>query len=588
MIKRYYSSDSRRVLNVIWNAAGRYDFNPPFLAFHTNGQPDFYFNVVIGLAEKWLDMDKVNALFDSFSYAREADEYSEYVWLGLEHSLYEKELPERPILDSLRREHAEDFFRIQQQLSKQQMEVMSMGVYTQQQARWAAVTDRRLPMMAEKERSMSEALKLSGSLDTDEIISSLRVFLTQYCGFKFDEADYRAKHKPGLIRKLWGRHVNAQYKNLDHLIIRGGTGVGDPEGAVHLNQNTGFKRDETKAAEDRSYIEGCFGKCIYPEEQLQAIESSLCIKEDQGCRLWFTDRIAGSVELSAKITREVEGVHRAEAEQREKNLKYYEDNSLQIRESIRKLSAQLEVLISSFLKHLPEKAEAGRIDAQRAYRLPLFNDRRVFLRDGDEADNNIRVDILLDASQSRMNSQELIAAEAYVLAESVMKAGVPVQVLAFRSLRGYTVIDRLKSFADRDSKNIFGYFAAGWNRDALAIRAAGYMISEELRRNSSEKHILLILTDASPNDSTPAAPCGKRSAAVNYEGLLPVEAAEAAVKALKKVHIHTAAVFHGSTIHLENVYRIYGKEYIRIRSLAQLASGFIDLMQSALQETEAE
>ena len=603
MIKRHYSSDSRRVLNVIWNAAGRYDFDPDFLAFHTNGDPDFYFNIIIGLAEKWLDMDKISAFFDSFSYARESDEYSEYVWLGLENCLYEKEAPQRPVLNALRKQHAEEFFRAQQKLSKQQMEVMSMSVYTQQQARWAFVTGRRLPNMSAKEQSMFEGLRLSGELKTEELTESLRSFLEKYCGFRFNEEEYRQSHRPGFIKRLWGRHVHAQYKNCDHLIVRSGTGTGDPRDAVHLKQQTGFKQDEGKEARDRAYVEGCFGKCIYDEGELKAIEDSLCVRDDAGCRLWFTDNSSNRKEdtediadtaaaksnlLSAKDAREIEGVHRAVEEQRKRNLQYYEKNSLQIRESIKKLSAELEVLMSSFLKHLPENADAGRINAGKAYRIALFNDTKIFLREGDEAENNICVDILLDASQSRMNSQELIAAEAYVLSESMMKAGVPVQVLAFRSLRGYTIVDRLKAFSDRESKGVFGYFASGWNRDALAIKATGQLIQDELAKNGSERHILLILTDASPNDSTPLAPWSERSKAQNYEGLLPVEAAETAVKELKSEHIHTAAVFHGSTIHLENVYRIYGKEYIRIRSIAQLAAGFIDLMQSALQEMEAD
>ncbi len=599
MIKRHYSPNSRRVLNVIWNAAGRYDFEPDFLAFQTNGTPDFYFNIIIGLAEKWLDMRKISDFFDSFSYAGDAAEYSEYVWLGLESCLYDKELKERPMLSELRKQHAEAFFLAQQQLSKQQMEVMSMGVYTQQQARWAFVTGRRLPNMSAGEKGMAEALKLSGELKTDEVITKLKGFLKNYCRFEFDEKEYRKNHKPGIIRRLWGKHVQAKYKNCDSLIIRSGTGTGDPKDAVHLNQLTGFKKDEGKEASDRAYIEGCFGQCIYTREKLREAEAELCIKEDAGCKLWFTDfknrqkkkQNAGEnkeVEEKNKEAKEISYVHKSIEEQKKRNILYCEKNSLQIRESIKKLSAELEVLMNTFLKHLPERADSGRINAGRAYRIALFNDTRIFLRDGDEAENNICVDILLDASQSRMNSQELIASEAYVLAESMVKAGIKVQVLSFRSLRGYTIIERLKAFSEDDAKGVFGYFASGWNRDALAIKAAGYMIGEERKKNSGERHILLVLTDASPNDSTPLYPCGARTKTQNYEGLIPTEAAQAAVKELKSRQIHTAAVFHGATIHLENVYRIYGKEYIRIRSIAQLAAGFIDLMQPSLQEMETE
>ncbi len=66
MIKHHYEKASRRALNIIWNAAGRYDFDPCFMAFHSNGQADDYFNTIIGLTEKWLDLMEIAAFFSSF------------------------------------------------------------------------------------------------------------------------------------------------------------------------------------------------------------------------------------------------------------------------------------------------------------------------------------------------------------------------------------------------------------------------------------------------------------------------------------------------------------------------------------------
>ena len=70
----------------------------------------------------------------------------------------------------------------------------------------------------------------------------------------------------------------------------------------------------------------------------------------------------------------------------------------------------------------------------------------------------------------------------------------------------------------------------------------------------------------------------------NYEGAAAVDDAAAAVKALRSDGICTAAVFHGSSSHLENVYRIYGKEYIRVRSLQQFSGSIADLLQKLLSE----
>ena len=610
MIKRHYPPDSKRSLNIIWNAAGNYDFDPPFLAFHSNGQPDLYFDMVIGLAEKWLDMDMLTAFFDSFSYSRDYAEYDEFIWLAIESAVYAKELPERPALKFLRLSHAEEFFKVQQTLSKQQMELMSMPVYTQLEARWASVSDRRLPVMTAKQKAMYEALALDGTVDTEELILKMQSFLGTFFGFTFNENDYRKKSPRGLwLKKLWGRK-QGQLKNQDKLIVRTGTGTGDAKNAVHLNQEAGFRQDNKDDEAVRAYIEGCFGPSIFSDGELKDIENDLCRGNDLGLKLWFsraasdkdknisaakapvdgssgigTDTSKRSVDPG--ISKEVRIVRTSAAAQRDRNLEYLKTHSLQVRENIKKLSAEIEVLISTFLKHLPEKAVSGRLYTPAAYRLPLFNDSRIFLREGDEAENCLMADILLDASQSRMNSQELISSEAYIIAESMEKAGIPVRVLSFRSLRGYTVLEELKSYKDKRSTGVTGYYAAGWNRDALAIKAAGHLIKEDLKKDAVKQHMLLILTDASPNDSTPLAPEAGKTRGRNYEGLAPVEDARRAVNALRADGIYTAAIFHGASSHLENLYQIYGKEYVRIRSLAQLAPGVISLLQMLLTETEA-
>ena len=632
MIKRHYPPDSKRSLNIIWNAAGNYDFDPPFLAFHSNGQPDLYFDMVIGLAEKWLDMDMLTAFFDSFSYSRDCAEYDEFIWLAIESAVYAKELPERPALKFLRLSHAEEFFKVQQTLSKQQMELMSMPVYTQLEARWAAVSGRRLPVMTAKQKAMYEALALDGTVDTEELILKMQSFLGTFFGFTFNENDYRKKSPRGLwLKKLWGRK-QGQLKNQDKLIVRTGTGTGDAKNAVHLNQEAGFRQDNKDDEAVRAYIEGCFGPSIFSDGELKDIENDLCRGNDLGLKLWFsraasdkdknisaakapaddssgtgnavsgytdtdtgtgngigtdTDTNASKRSMDPGISKEVRIVRTSAAAQRDRNLEYLKTHSLQVRENIKKLSAEIEVLISTFLKHLPEKAVSGRLYAPAAYRLPLFNDSRIFLREGDEAENCLMADILLDASQSRMNSQELISSEAYIIAESMEKAGIPVRVLSFRSLRGYTVLEELKSYKDKRSTGVTGYYAAGWNRDALAIKAAGHLIKEDLKKDAVKQHMLLILTDASPNDSTPLAPEAGKTRGRNYEGLAPVEDARRAVNALRADGIYTAAIFHGASSHLENLYQIYGKEYVRIRSLAQLAPGVISLLQMLLTETEA-
>ena len=174
MIKKQYTGSARRARNIIWNAAGRYDFEPPFLAFYPNGRPDQYFNMAAGLVQKWLDMPRLWDFFASYEGDRRADEFDDRLWLGLENCVYEKELGERPILETLRRRRAEEFFVEQQSLSRQQMEYQSMPVYNQQEYRWATVAGRRPPLLSPREKRMCDALRFSGELDTDGVIRAMR------------------------------------------------------------------------------------------------------------------------------------------------------------------------------------------------------------------------------------------------------------------------------------------------------------------------------------------------------------------------------------------------------------------------------
>jgi len=74
MIKKKFTGSARRARNIIWNAAGSYDFEPPFMAFFPNGVPDHYFNMVVGLAHKWLDLGRIWDFFEAYGSDRRADE----------------------------------------------------------------------------------------------------------------------------------------------------------------------------------------------------------------------------------------------------------------------------------------------------------------------------------------------------------------------------------------------------------------------------------------------------------------------------------------------------------------------------------
>lgn len=584
MIKQHYAGASRRAVNIIWNAAGDYSFDPPFQAFFPNGEYDQYFNMVIGLVKKWLDLDRISAFFDSFGTSRGADEANAILWLGIENCVYEKELPERPVMEQLRRTRAEAFFRYKSTLSRQQMMLQSMKVFDQEEARWNSVLGKKLRTITPREKKLAEELEFPGSWDTDDVIRHMKDILGRYFRLKVSSSDAgRGFTVHGVMKSVASKLLKHEHRNTDILVLRRGSGTGDEKNAVHLAHNVGEIHTSKDPEKDRQYIEAVFGPCMYSEHEMRILENELCEGSDEGCRLWFT-RSGEGMDTSTKEGRDL----RADEErQKKRNENFMNDHRFQIQESIRNLTANTDTIFSSYLRFLPERAKRGRLDPSIAYRLPVLDDPNVFLADSDMAEYTVSVDLLLDASQSRMNSQEEIASQAYIIARSFESCHIPVRVTAFRSLRGYTVIQKLKDYGDMKCRGISSYYAGGWNRDSLCLKALEHVMEDE-KHSSDSKRILLVLTDANPNDSVPMPP--KEGGIMNreYEGPAAVEETEKAVRNLRNHGIKTAAIFLGAASHLENVHLIYGQEYVRIKRINQLADAVGSLLKMNLREMPIE
>ena len=323
---------------------------------------------------------------------------------------------------------------------------------------------------------------------------------------------------------------------------------------------------------------------MYTESEMRILEGGLCVENDIACRLWFTREDKTHTPAAKDHSREALQLAADRQQQRQRNEQYYQEHIFRIQESIRNLSAQTEMIFRSYLRSLPASAKHGKLDAPKVWRVPVLDDMKVFLTDSDIAEADLTVDLLLDASQSRMNSQELICTQALVIAKSLENCHIPVRVTAFRSLRGYTVLERLKEYGDRRGEGLFGYYAGGWNRDGLCLKTMDWLLEDEKRQGSGGRRILLVLTDASPNDSVPLASKSGSLFSREYEGDAAVREAAAAVRLLRSHSIHCGAVFYGSSSHLDNVHQIYGQQYVRIRSLNQLADGVSQLLQMNLRE----
>ena len=560
------STEERRAMGMVWNGAEDYTITPPFLSYRPDGRADFYRNTVVGLAVKWLGYEPLTTLFSSWSGSGRAALFDGIAWLGIEQYVYEKELPLRPHLAALRRECAAEFVAGRGGLSRQQM--MAGGPLLQQQAaRWETVLGREPRFVFAKEKRLKEALELSGDLTPAEALQTVKEILAVY--FRFSDFRLSGAHRPSEGRSLF---LRKERSHRDSLLQRGEWE--DASGGVSTRRTEAARAREEA---DRAYIEACFGPPCLPARELARMEKVLCRDAHALCRLWVTGSRRGS---ESAEQREALLFAREAAEQAGKNADFIQKERVMVQAGIRSLSARLAVMLENFAQELPETGVRGRLMGERAYRMPLLQDPAVFLKPAQDPRPDLSVDLLLDASASRTASQEMIAAQAYMLAESMMHCGIPVRVLCFRSLRGYTVLQILKDEKERAAAPILQYFAGGWNRDGLALKSLEYL--ETLREEPSSRRLVLVLTDAHPSDSTEMPPEGRSPFKRAYEGLSAVEDTAAAAADLRKKGIRLAAVFTGSHSHLEALKTIYGNHFVRIRHMEQLAQEAGTLLEQEL------
>ena len=343
---------------------------------------------------------------------------------------------------------------------------------------------------------------------------------------------------------------------------------------------------------NRIYIQNCFGLPLYNTEESSRIEQLLCSGRHQGCHIYFTDGLRQAEESidvqtgkepknPASDGRIRETIRGAQA-QAERNRTHYKERLHFYENCIARLSQQIRNALLVYPQPSRVAGRNGRIAPEKIWRAVYLNDERIFTEKFEEEQPDFSVDLMLDASASRLQSQETIAAQAYVIARSLHLCRIPVQVTSFLSLRGYTVIRRFCGYDEMDKdERIFDYFAAGWNRDGLALRGAGQLMQDSPAKN----RLLIILTDASPNDDRKIPPdrAGGHPLSRDYSGEAGIEDASSEVRALKKSGVQVMAVLNGEDGSSEAVRRIYGDDFVRIENIRRLSDAVGTLLQKKIE-----
>ena len=575
-----YSVQQRRALNLVWTACGDYQFEPQFLAMQSDGNPDFYMNCVIGLVHKWFGDEMPRRLFAAWAGDARQNVYDTLAWLALENAVYEKELPERPVLEELRRRHARAFFASEYRLSRQEWMEKNQLVYAIESARWKAVLGQKAPLLTPWEKGLAKALNCSGTMSEDELENAVRSAFRKYLQFdgkphvKWPFTIHFGDKWAPLLTKLF----TTEMVRTENLSIGHSAGAGENRLVRASSALRSHFRSNDRKTQDRDYVERCFGRSLYSPRQLALIEQRDCTGNHMGCKLWFTK---GDPAPEKPVSADTKRLFQQAEEQAKRNRDAFQRNQELCRNALMRLTEQIRNCM--LIHQQPEMsiARQGRLDGCRVWREPVLGDDRIFLRNDEESRPGFTVDLMLDGSASRLQCQEDIAAQGYILSKSLAACGIPVRITSFCSLRGYTILRVLKDFGDRNGEGkVFDYFAAGWNRDGLALRAMGELI----KAAPADRHLLILLTDASPDDSHKILPNGKMPFSRDYDGQAGVADTAAEVRALRQQGIRVAAVFMGENSSVPAANTIYGQGLARIRRMDQLAAAAGRLIQDEIRE----
>ena len=549
-----FGAAGRRAMNQVWNGAGEYGFQPVFVS------NTLYMNTVAGLAEAFFGKEALRALFDAWAGDIWQGTYDRFAWLLIEQAVYRRYLPERPALADLRREYGEFFLDSLERRSRSENMGKALLCESVSRAYWREALGQSAGFLLPAEARLYDRLRQSADLDAAALRE--RIFDLLRAGFGFSGVKKRNRkwELPGWLRFLPQRKPDVlQPQRLENAVLS--------EMESGTSRRKGWGSQRRGGREDLAYVEGCFGRCRYSPNRLEEIRQQLCTGGHAGCALWFTD--GAPPEASREDARHVA----AEAARQQKiNRQHYQDNAAMYQGIIHRIQREISGnLLSEYLPR-SERAPWGELDGSRVWRGAVLNDTRVFLRPEEQPTPGMAVLILLDASASRMHQQEVISAQAYILAQALKQCRVPVQVESFCSIRGVTVFRRLVPFGADNARNVFRYFAAGWNRDGLALRMAGFT----MKPVHAERKIVIVLTDANPNDSMPLSRPGRLP--TPYEECAGVEDGAAEVARLRRNGCRVGAVFFGSRGNYPNAEKIYGRHLVHIRQMEEFSKAAVELI----------
>lgn len=569
------SNEKQRASNIIWSASDDYSFQSEFKVYDENGRADLYWNYVIGAVYKYYDYSKLQKFFSLIKQDIDYDLYANLTWIGLENCVYEKGKAERPVLENMRKNYAKKVLNNGDKPSDDDV----YGIINIAHLKRALGEE---PIIKERYNKILNKLEFDEFMNTDDIINRMNHILNVYFNFSPSNKKHNQFNKKFKNRKMI--HFGEKSKQQNHGVsFLKRINIGSAEYTGNINFDNGDEKKnklvlhwlmfkEQIDNNEREYIQNYFGTSILPESTTKLLEQNICMENHKNCHLHVTRGEFDSNQeetLQQKIT----------LFQRKKNKEYYNKNIARINNSISKLTNKIKNTMLINFQSSPNKSKAGKLVSEKLWRNIYLNDNKVFLKNVYDDISDLSVDILLDASASQMNRQEIIATEAYIIAESITRCNIPVRVYSYCNMRNFAVINLFRDYNEvNKNDNIFNYYSAGFNRDGLAIRTAIHM----MKGSTYEKKILIVLSDGKPNDITKISSKNLNLANHEYTDTVGVNDTAMEVRKGKQKGVTILCVFTGKDEDIPAAKKIYGRSMAHIKSPERFADIVGVLMQSEL------
>lgn len=543
-----------RIFNLQWAGATSYDFDNFIIGENIDGNPDFYLNLIIGIAVKYLGHREIENLINSWTDNPRREKYDLGLIYMLEDFAYNKELGKRPVLESLRKYFAEKFLADKYDLQRRSLAIRQNQMYRLEVLRMKEILGVKPGRISKKDLERYKNLRLPEDTDRTNLEERVLNLFKTYLGYKENDLLNRIPFIKFSFFESAGR------VSLERSIM--------PSSFAGKNQKSHGLRafilnfKIKKRRESLDYIEKTFGRSLFDEKIRLGIERDLCTGGHKKSRLFYT---RGITENDKYLDQDLN------KKAIERHLLKFKANQASYMRAISLLSKEIKLKINLTSSFDEDISARGKLASRLAYKAEISDRAKIFKKKNLVTDPSMKVDLLIDGSASLLDKESEVAIEAYILSKSLENNSILVRVISFQTVGDFTILTILKDYDEKaEIKKIFRFKTMGWNRDGLVFRAYRAILNKDIGNTLS-----LILTDANPQDLKPLITKGFRFNKP-YQDEVGVEDAKKNINDLRKKGLKIAAIISGR--HTDNAKEIYRSDFIKIdkaSSIARVCGKFI-------------